>query len=386
MPIEKNEKYVALNNKSDLRTYVHDMAEIEIKRQIIDIVADRSKALAISIKNKAEQDLSDVSEKLRSEKQKYEKNKHIKNKEETSLKETKKTIVTFHRVFSYIVESLFKTSWKFRLFIYFLCLIPGALLAGINNEYIKSELLDEIFFPFGMLFIMLVLAETFFISKIIKKLRIDYVTLYKINKLDFDCSVRELNITEKKIEELEKELERKKNNLKVQTNKARTLEYRSSVFKKESKKMAKILEQSYEQTGVVPIDYRYISCVLMIDYVFKNDLADTVREAIEYYETKVFRDGLFNKLDDIHNTLKIMSGKLSSMTSILRSINSQVGELSEDVCNISENSNLIAGGMAESVVLQEKTFAETKAMRYATEAVASSCEYALKYGIRTITL
>ena len=384
MAVVANGKYVALNNKSELRTYVHDMAEIEIKRQIIDTVADRSKALAISIKNKAEQDLIDVSEKLESEKQKYEKTKHIKNEKETSLKETKKTIVTFQRVFSYIVESLVKTSWKFRLLLYFLCLIPGALLTGINNEYIKSELLDKFLFPFGMLFIMFVLAETLFVSKIIKKLRMDYVSLYKFNKLHFDSSVRELNITEKKIEELEKELERKKNNLKVQTNKARTLEYRSSVLKKETQKLTKVLEQSYEQTGVVPIDYRYISCVLMIDYVFKNDLADTVREAIEYYETKVFRDGLFNKLDDIHNTLKIMSGKLSSMNSILRSIDSQVGALSEDMSNISENSNLIAGSMAESIVIQEKTFAETKAMKYATEAVASSCEYASKYGRITI--
>lgn len=110
----------------------------------------------------------------------------------------------------------------------------------------------------------------------------------------------------------------------------------------------------YYQAGIIPPDYRNAACVEIIDYVFRNDQADTMREATLLCNQYQWHGELMDVLRELGS---VMVG----INNTLNNINNNISMLSADI-------EALASG-------QRELAKETKLTRYAAESTAKSAEY-----------
>jgi hypothetical protein len=85
----------------------------------------------------------------------------------------------------------------------------------------------------------------------------------------------------------------------TQIDKASVLYAQAQTCRKKSDEIKEVLQKFYTHTNVIPVDYRSLDHVMIFSHVFRNDLADTMREAVNYYETCVFRDKVIRGINNI---------------------------------------------------------------------------------------
>lgn len=110
----------------------------------------------------------------------------------------------------------------------------------------------------------------------------------------------------------------------------------------------------YYQAGIIPPDYRNAACVEIIDYVFRNDQADTMREATLLCNQYQWHGEL---MDVLHELGSVMVG----INNTLNDINNNISALSADIEELASGQREIAK--------------ESKLARYAAESSAKSAEY-----------
>ncbi|MBE6664800.1 MAG: hypothetical protein E7603_01085 [Ruminococcaceae bacterium] len=171
-------------------------------------------------------------------------------------------------------------------------------------------------------------------------------------------------------------------------------------------KAEEILKQKQElyEFGIIPPDYRMFDCVLQFDQIFRNDLADTMREAVKIYEERVFRNEIVRGIDRIYNMLLSIRDTMYGVGIVLSSIKNEVHLMSQNIASIAEDTNTILRLQEESnclqaeyslqleknnrvqkslvdeeriameavLNLQKDLIDETRASRYATEAIRES--------------
>ncbi len=123
--------------------------------------------------------------------------------------------------------------------------------------------------------------------------------------------------------------------------------------------------------GIIPPDYRYMDCTIMLDQIFRNDLADTMRDAIRIYEERIFRGEVIKGMDRICSMLGNLSAGMIAIEQRLNSIDSNVKMMSQDLYTFSER---IAAGQAKQQKATAELLEETKMHRYAAEQVAESAK------------
>ena len=116
--------------------------------------------------------------------------------------------------------------------------------------------------------------------------------------------------------------------------------------------------------GIVPPDYRKLDCLIEIDQMFRNDLVDTVREAVKIYEERVFRGELVRGIDNIYNMLGSLSASMYNIENTLYGIQREVRLMSDEISKISDSTESFQANM----------LSESRAARYATEALKKSQE------------
>ena len=109
----------------------------------------------------------------------------------------------------------------------------------------------------------------------------------------------------------------------------------------------------YYQKNIIPPDFRNLTCAILINYVFRNDQADTMREATLLCETHI-------RHTDAMKALKELSQTMRGIENTLYFIQNNIEDINTDIKNIAS--------------AQNKLISETKASRYATEALKSSAE------------
>lgn len=120
------------------------------------------------------------------------------------------------------------------------------------------------------------------------------------------------------------------------------------------------LQECYRTTGIVGPDYRHIDCMIVFDYVFRNDLADTIREAVFYYEEKKFRTMVVRGIDSVHQMLGSMANSLMDVRTVLDGISNDVTSLGDSFDRQMKTYRGIESG-------QKKLLEETQAARYAAD-------------------
>ncbi len=119
--------------------------------------------------------------------------------------------------------------------------------------------------------------------------------------------------------------------------------------------------------GIIPPDYRTFDCVIILDHIFRNDLADTMREAIKIYEDRVFRGEVIRGIDKICTMLDDLSGSMAIIGNTLTKINSNVRMMSQDFSKFVDQ---YANDNRRKQEQMDELINETKLSRYAQEELA----------------
>lgn len=134
--------------------------------------------------------------------------------------------------------------------------------------------------------------------------------------------------------------------------------------------------EKFYSVGVVPPDYRTMDCVYVLDQIFRNDLADTMREAVLLYEERAFRGDVIRGMQNISRQL----GNLSSIMSALRTDINMVGHdlalMRDDMTRVYEQNRQFAADAARS---NDRLYKETQLHRYAVEALEKSNQKIVDY-------
>ena len=129
--------------------------------------------------------------------------------------------------------------------------------------------------------------------------------------------------------------------------------------------------------NIVPPDYRRLDCLIEFDQMYRNDLVDTMREAVKIYEERVFRGELLTGIDNIYNMLGNLTSAMHNIESALYSVRNEVVRMGDDINQIASSGKKF----------QDDMISESQAARYATEALYQTqerCEWYLKHTYRKI--
>ena len=141
-----------------------------------------------------------------------------------------------------------------------------------------------------------------------------------------------------------------------------------AVISKKRSMIRKNLDQLYGYS-LVPPDYRDYDCLLILDQIFRNDLADTMREAIKIYEERVFRGSVIRGMDKICSMLGQLSSDMSVISLKLDMINNNVAHMSGDLERFNQR---IASESAKTRAATEELIKETQLGRYTNEKLLES--------------
>lgn len=119
--------------------------------------------------------------------------------------------------------------------------------------------------------------------------------------------------------------------------------------------------------NLIPPDYREVDCTMMFDQIFRNDLADNMREAVKIYEERIFRGDVIRGIDKIYGMLGQLNTSMMQIGRNLESVKEQVSFMSNDLCHMVTLTE-------EANEHQRAILRETELNRYAVESVRSSTE------------
>lgn len=273
------------------------------------------------------------------------------------------------------------------------CLIKDILLSGL-----------ALFFPyhsglFAILYLVMVgisiplslfissyaiffgLASVFlirFIPLLIKDIREIKKTKAKIEKLTIEKN-KELDELSEKIKEInsynknvpienQKEQERYENTKAIKENELSLIQNEANLVHTKYNELLAIRNNLYS-IGIIPPDYRTMDCVYVFDQIFRNDLADTMRQAVALYEERAFRGEIIRGMGTIISKLDSLQGTMSDLVSDIYSVKQNVSFMSQDVFRMAEAQSKHNDKMLEN----------SKATRYAAETVQKYSEEAKKY-------
>lgn len=121
---------------------------------------------------------------------------------------------------------------------------------------------------------------------------------------------------------------------------------------KDIAEIEKMLQRNYA-LNIVPPDYRRLECLVWIDYAFRNDQVDTMRQATVQCDKWI-------RHTDTMEALNELAENITSVSALLASMNSNISMMNQDLFRIAE--------------AQEKQLSETQSARYAAESVAQSVD------------
>ena len=174
---------------------------------------------------------------------------------------------------------------------------------------------------------------------------------------------------------------------------AEELEREAQFYATQAEETRKALEPLYKQrkkfysVGIIPPDYRTIDCAYVFDQIFRNDLADNMREAVKIYEERVFRGEIIRGVRSLGQLMGNVSSLLTRLQTDMSSIKSEIGSMNKGVVRIYEQNQLQNNAMLDEVkrnnaALESRNrelFKETQMSRYALESLKENNDKLMKY-------
>lgn len=334
----------ALPDKAEVAEFVSDALEMEVRVHTLRELANETQRKANAIAEKAKKDLTQARAKL--ERAKKETEAHERRKSRRP-EDGYKPYISFRKICKTIAEAF--------------CVVLGIWAAAFfvivylfNIE--SRDLLTAIVVGIGIASVLIVVITPIVM---IRKEKREQLGLQKVLcKWDEEIAAKDAQ----KIAALSTEVTKYERAYCKAQQVSSLMLGQARDYMQRSVKINELLQACYIKTGIIPPDYRYFDCVIVINHVFRNNLGDTVRDAILYYEEKKFRELMLRGINNVY----LMLGKLATMvaeaTNILSSIQSDVSSLSFDLQNAAE----------QQITLQKQTLEVSRARKYAEEAYFAS--------------
>lgn len=130
----------------------------------------------------------------------------------------------------------------------------------------------------------------------------------------------------------------------------------------------KDLRDSMYSVGFIPPDYRTMDCVYGLNHIFRNDLADNMRDAVLQYEERVTSKAIIKGMSNIISRLDRLGSSMAYLTNEIHSVNENVYSMRQEIATL-------ANAAAESSKINQNILQESKATRYATQSMQDQINY-----------
>ena len=301
MELQAPSEQLDMTRKESIAKFVHDVADMEVRAFTL---CEAAQAIREDL-NQKENEL---------------KTKICKSKEDCEHKKAKYALTQtdYKRLYTSFAKFGLKKFWgRFGVLfgIMVAWVLPCSGIAGINSSNAEA----------GVRFVLL------FVSSWIIGFVILFILLYASYK----------NGKKKKTEELYTAQEDYKNQMLLLNNQENDLNVFGQETKPETLNRAKELDDAAEEVkraigkcyslDIIKPSYQKLVCVVILDEIFTNDKADTMREANLLCDTELRHGELIGKLDDVIDALNTIASKLDSIHTVLDSIDCNVSAIRKDV-------------------------------------------------------
>ena len=349
--------------------FIHDIIEMEYKANALRTLAGECRRKENEIRKQGEYFCEETKKQIDKNKEKL--NRVIRNKQ---LNGTVKTEYETRCEVEYKEIPRKFWSWMRISLIWIGCFIGNILLYCWNGEIewnvwiLIGMIVLSICLAILINWIIILIKPTKYKSDIVEK----QVEKQIVNKFPYDSRVEE---------SIRYALRCAKNNYtqaleqKSQYDKTAEELYTKALY---LEKQADILDKNKDKMydmNIIPPDYRDLVYLFGFYKIFRNNLADTMREAVLLYEERDYREKALNALNRIGNKLGLISEYIMDMSDNLYRIGNDVNFMSGEIQNIrviQEDNN----------DQQNEMMREIRATRYANEAVQRSneqCEWYLHH-------
>ena len=243
-----------------------------------------------------------------------------------------------------------------------------SVISGAEMLSVKGVLLTELFLVVGVCLICGVISS------------VNSAITYKkdLSRYKKECiEIDESNYEEYKeaYEESKQSVDKYLNQYNGALKQSALLDIQITDTREKCRQMEKNLENFYSY-GLIPPDYRTFDCEVILDQIFRNDLADTMREAIKIYEERVFRGSVIRGMDKICSMLGQLSSDMAAISLRLDMIDSSVAQMSDDLSRANErmirNQRELIDQSIRNQAATEDLIKETQLGRYTNEKLLES--------------
>ena len=377
--------------KSTLASYVHDMKELEIKAYTLKKLRSKCSQFLLQTSKHAEDLKKEAQDDENLEKQKLYATRHEHEKATQQLNKALQNRKTKPQEIRKPQSNRFFDKCS-RIYS-FLFVVLGLAFFSLMTSLIKYPVPKSSFLG-GLISIVLLLLSAAVSGYIVHLIKTPY-RKYLDKHHTYDQYVQELSeyeqqedlieqcheqyvASQRKLENAEKQYDEVKKE--CESDQKKVEEYKLEHIKKitafsefVSQHLLAVegkIEQLYA-LNIVPPDYQTLDCLIEFDQMFRNDLVDTMRQAVMIYEERVFRGELIRGIDNIYNMLGNLCSTMHNIETTLRGIKNEVSIMSSDIYKIATSAEKF----------QDDMLSESRAARYATEAVQTStkrCEWYLE--------
>ncbi len=314
-----------LTKKEALGQYVHDMVDLEIRAFSLRKMTEDAREEVMGINQHIVQETNRIN----------------KEKEDVYKKYDSVTNKMAHRSLggelAQVMYDWWLDSWG-AIFLVLPLIVWGIFI--IIRSF--QGTVDEVIFPTLLGLIALYLLQIFIAVPVAKV------------RLNDDSSVRYYT---KKCREIEEKYLDLQKYIETQEKYAATLLAYADGIDGEVVKIETALQKNYA-LNIIPPDYRRLECLVWIDYAFRNDQVDTMREATLQCDKWV-------RHNDTMKALKELAENIRSVAVLLENMDSNISMMNQDLFRIAE--------------AQEQQLSESQSARYAMESVQKSTERLAMY-------
>ena len=325
MELQKVNEQQELAKKENMVKFVHDVADMEVR--------------AFTLQEAIRKCRKDLDEKAKEEEHKYKQKIHERDREKANVKflDWKKQKKSEYIVWPLIrEEGTTNIGCTFVFWLIFLSL--GATTAiGLPLTLIPkvSAALDSYPSPSFMLWLfsnLIFIIAVFLICLI--------ASLIKRGCAKRKC-LHDRHRAEETLANLEKELVNVEKELTDFHEYQQTIEQRIQYMQENEKQLRNRISECYALSVVKPA-YQNLICMVVLNEIFTNDKADTMREAMILCDTELRHAELIGKLDEVVNALNALANAIHGLNHVLHSIDTNVSYISQDVNRMTDNQSRIA--------------------------------------------
>ena len=344
-------------SKKTLAEFVDDAIEMEVKIYSLRDLADKLRKKGREISSRASSKITQMEKRVRDNQGMSTQELAIRNEikaNEDKIKELEKTLGDEIKYYSSMQGngSIIVSAIVTLLVVAVICsVIMTLVLFPLSELDGLAEFLESMLMAATMLII--VVAEVIVIKSGLSKKK------KKALKQAKEHVAKRTEPFERRLKELQKQLEDPnlakrrigneeieiiRNNCAVERQNAQKLYDEANECDTKAFEIASILKQCYEKSNIVPPDYRYVDCLVVLQHAFKNGLADNMKEAVLYYEQKEFRNQVIRGVNNIHDMLGHLANTMAEVRGVLNSIDGNVASImrNQEISNNIQSARMYA--------------------------------------------